>query len=215
MVRKCAKLFSRKAVNLNLSRNLVLTTTILVILNAASGCGDSPTLPAGAVGNPGTYNYSPSVMESGDTRKFWWCSPGINPNDPSQDTDAIYYESINMSTHKSSTPVLVLAETPGSWDSAFTCNPKVVGGVFENPLGDGQTYTYAMYYVATQWLSGDSNSIGVAFSTMASSGRSIRSRLSRPPPRLDTGLASQLFTMPIINPRFICFMKTRIQLHIT
>ena len=59
---------------------------------------------------------------------------------------------------------MVLAETPGAWDSAFTCNPKVIGGVFENPLGDGQTYTYAMYYVATAEISGVNNSIGVAFS---------------------------------------------------
>lgn len=129
-----------------------------------TNCSSSPSLPKGAVGNAGKYNYSPSVIESGNTRQFWWCSPGANPEDPSQNTDAIYYESINLSTLVSYGPVLVMAETPGAWDSAFTCNPKVIGGVFENPLGDGQTYTYAMYYVATQWLSGDSNSIGVAFS---------------------------------------------------
>ena len=162
---KCAKLFESKGVHMNLSRNLVLTTTILVILNAlTTGCGDPPSLPPGAVGNPGNYNYSPSVIETGNTRKIWWCSPGVNPNDPSQDTDSIYYQSINMSTHASSRPVLVLAETPGAWDSAFTCNPKVIGGVFENPLGDGQTYTYAMYYVATPETNGLINSIGVAFS---------------------------------------------------
>ena len=61
-------------------------------------------------------------------------------------------------------PVMVLAETPGAWDSAYTCNPKVIGGVFDNPLGDGQTYSFAMYYVATSQISGANNSIGVAFS---------------------------------------------------
>lgn len=153
---------------MNIPKNRVLTPImILVVLSTflvTTHCSNLPSLPKGAVGNAGTYNYSPSVIETGDTRKFWWCSPGVNPSDPSQDTDAIYYESINMSTLESYGPVLVLAETPGAWDSAFTCNPKVIGGVFENPLGDGKTYTYAMYYVATQWLSGDSNSIGVAFS---------------------------------------------------
>jgi hypothetical protein len=162
----CANLV--EGVSMRLFRKLILTLTmVLVFLSAAlftTGCGDPPSLPAGAVGNPGTYNYSPSVIETGDTRKFWWCSPGVNPNDPSQDTDAIFYQSINMSTHVSSGPVLVLAETQGAWDSAFTCNPKVIGGVFENPLGDGQTYTYAMYYVATAEISGLNNSIGVAFS---------------------------------------------------
>jgi len=141
-------------------RTLIVLSTILV----ATGCSTSPSLPKGAVGNTGRYNYSPSVIETGNTRQFWWCSPGVNPNDPSQSTDAIYYESINMSTLATDGPVLVMAETPGAWDSAFTCNPKVIGGIFQNPLGDGQNYSYAMYYVATEWLSGDSNSIGVAFS---------------------------------------------------
>jgi hypothetical protein len=127
--------------------NLTLVTT---------GCSESQTLPKGAVGNPGHYNYSPSVIETGNTRQFWWCGYG-GP----QNTDAIYYESIDLATLKSSDPAVVLAETPGAWDSVYTCNPKVIGGVFVNPLGDGQTYTYAMYYVAT---AGASNNIGVAFS---------------------------------------------------
>jgi hypothetical protein len=69
-----------------------------------------------------------------------------------------------MSTLDSYGPVLVLAETPGAWDSAYTCNPKVVGGVFENPLGDGQIYRFAMYYVGTAAINGTNNSVGVAFS---------------------------------------------------
>jgi hypothetical protein len=124
----------------------------------------SRSLPKGAIGNLGQYNYSPSIIEAGGKRQFWWCSPGPNPTDPSQNTDAIYYQSIDLASQKSDGPTLVLAETAGSWDSAFICNPKVVGGVFENPLADGNTYKYAMYYVATQWISGRGNSIGVAFS---------------------------------------------------
>jgi len=130
---------------------------------ALSGCGVS-SLPKGAIGNIGRYNYSPSIIENGDVRQFWWCSQGVNPKDPSQNTDAIYYESVNQKTSARVGPTLVLAETPGAWDSAYTCNPKVIEGVFTNPLGDGQTYTYAMYYVATANPAGVTNCIGVAFS---------------------------------------------------
>jgi len=138
---------------------LVFDTTL-----ATTSCSQSPSLPKGAVGNLGLYNYSPSVIETGNERQFWWCSIGVNPIDKSQTSDAIFYERINMTTHVTQGPTLVLAETPGAWDSAYTCNPKVIGGVFDNPLGDGQTYTYAMYYVGTAAISGTNNSIGVAFS---------------------------------------------------
>jgi hypothetical protein len=128
------------------------------------GCSVSRSLPKGAVGNIGRYNYSPSVIQTGNVRQVWWCSHGVNPSDSSQDSDAIYFESINMSTLESYGPVMVLAETPDAWDSAYTCNPKVVGGIFKNPLGDGQTYSFAMYYVGTAQINGTNNSIGVAFS---------------------------------------------------
>ncbi len=151
---------------MNVLKNCVGTTLLFSVsfsvILFTTGCSHS--LPRGAVGNIGTYNYSPSVIQTGDTRQFWWCSQGVNPGDKSQTTDAIYFESINMSTHESYGPVLVLAETPGAWDSAFTCNPKVIGGVFKNPLGDGQIYSFAMYYVATGDGGGANNSIGVAFS---------------------------------------------------
>ena len=153
---------------MNILRNRVLKTNMtFVVLSAilvTTGCSTSPSLPKGAVGNIRNYNYSPSVIETGGARQFWWCSSGANPSDKSQVSDAIYFEAINMSTHATFGPILVLAETPGAWDSAFTCNPKVIGGVFENPLGDGENYSYAMYYVATSSPGGVSNSIGVAFS---------------------------------------------------
>src|SRR5579871_4723410 len=104
-----------------------------------AGCG-SQSLPPGAIGNAGRYNYSPSVIQNGNVRQFWWCSQGVNPSDHSQNTDAIFYASLNTLTQATYGPVLVLAETPGAWDSAYTCNPKVIGGSFENPLGDGQNY---------------------------------------------------------------------------
>jgi hypothetical protein len=155
-----------ETLSMNVVGNRFLQSAITILATctmfALAGC--SPSLPKGAVGNAGNYNYSPSVIETGDVRQFWWCSQGTNPNDSSQDTDAIFYESVNQKTLAKVGPVLVLAETPGAWDSAYTCNPKVIEGVFTNPLGDGQTYTYAMYYVATATIIGINNSIGVAFS---------------------------------------------------
>jgi hypothetical protein len=103
-------------------------------------------------------------MQSGNVRQFWWCGQGVNPNDQSQNTDVILYGSINLTTKQTYGPVTVLAETPGAWDSEYTCNPKVIGGTFTNPLGDGQTFRYAMYYVGTASPGGIANSIGVAFS---------------------------------------------------
>src|SRR5215471_12464474 len=142
---------------------VVVTSGLIAAVLAATGCS-SRSLPKGAIGNLGQYNYSPSIIETGNTRQVWWCSPGVNPTDTSQNTDAIYYQSIDMTTLKSSGPIPVMAETRNAWDSAFTCNPRVIGGFFENPLGDGNSYQYAMYYVATQSIGGNANSIGVAFS---------------------------------------------------
>lgn len=121
------------------------------------GCGDNP-------GRQNRYNYSPSVIQFGNTRQIWWCGQAVNPADKSQDTDVILYESLNLKTNVTTTPVTVLAETPGAWDSVYTCNPKVVKGSFADPLGDGKTYSYAMYYVATADKNGHENCIGVAFS---------------------------------------------------
>jgi hypothetical protein len=142
------------------------TLFVFLILGATLGtiaCSHSE-LPKGAIGNIGLYNYSPSVIEANGMRYVWWCSQGANPADNSQVSDAIFYESVNMTTLEAHGPLLVLAETPGTWDAWYACNPKVIGGVFQNPLGDGKTYSYAMYYVATALAAAVQNSIGVAFS---------------------------------------------------
>jgi hypothetical protein len=133
----------------------------LGLLSPAAGCGVDPN--PDWIGNVGVYNYSPSVIQSGSTRQVWWCGEASNPDDSSQDTDAILYESINLKTDAIDGPRTVMAETPHAWDSAFTCNPQVIGGTF-SPFGDGKSYTYAMYYVGTAAPSGLGNSIGVAFS---------------------------------------------------
>ena len=130
----------------------------------ATGCGvtfgDPP--PGAFLGRAGVYDYSPSAIQSGNLQQFWWCGEGSNPNRPSQKGDTILYASIDLSTKVMTTPVTVLGETPGSWDSKYVCNPKVVEGTFSNPLADGQNYTFAMYYVGT--AGGNANNIGVAFS---------------------------------------------------
>jgi hypothetical protein len=131
-----------------------------------AGCGVSfAPLPAGAIaGRTGVYNYSPSVIQSGNLQQLWWCGLDQNPHNGKQVTDAIQYASIDLASGANVGPTEVLAETPGAWDSVFTCNPKVVKGTFTNPLGNGQNYTYAMYYVATGYVAGNFNCIGVAFS---------------------------------------------------
>jgi hypothetical protein len=148
---------------------VVLVLALALILVLAAGCGGSlQSIPAGAVmGRANLYDYSPSVILSGTTEQFWWCGMAPNPNNPSQVSDTILYGTIDTATGKPSPPATVLGETPGAWDSAYTCNAQVVRGVFANPLGDGKTYTYAMYYVGTNQTSGLANSIGVAFSNDA------------------------------------------------
>ena len=133
------------------------------VVLAEVGCGVTlaPTPKGAIVGRPGLYDYSPSVIQSGDVQQFWWCGLTANPSDSSQTSDTILYESINATSHVTFGPVPVLGESPGAWDSIFTCNPKVIQGVFSNPLGDGQIYSYAMYYVG---FGGTVNNIGVAFS---------------------------------------------------
>ena len=136
------------------------------VLAVAAGPRSQASTKVGTpvVALPNVYNYSPSVIQTGNIQQFWWCGQAQNPNDPSQNTDTIQYESINLQTHATVGPETVLGETPGAWDSAYTCNPKVVKGSFVNPLGNGTTYSYALYYVATNQTSGTLNSIGVAFS---------------------------------------------------
>lgn len=156
----------RKDAKLNRSNGLGPLAMILALLSglALAGCdATSSGTPRGAiVGRTAAYNYSPSVIQTGDLQQFWWCGTGRNPANTSQLSDTILYESINTVTHAKNGPVIVLAETKGSWDSKFTCNPRVVRGTFVNPLGNGKTYTYEMFYVGT--TSDIANSIGAAFS---------------------------------------------------
>jgi hypothetical protein len=142
-----------------------LALSLLLAAFAAAGCSVE-YLGAGMVGRFGKYDYSPSVIQTGNVKQFWWCGFARNPTNSSQETDAILYESIDSVTGTSKGPLTVLAETAGSWDSVYACNPKVIGGSFNNPLGDGASFQYAMYYVGTADPTsyGSNANIGVAFS---------------------------------------------------
>jgi hypothetical protein len=161
-----------------------LTTTFLAmgLALAAAGCGVSyaPLPPGSTAGRIALYDYSPSVIQSGNLRQVWWCGGDFNPYDTKQYSDTIQYESTDLSSHAHYGPVPVLGETPGAWDSVYTCNPKVVQGSFVNPLGDGESFTYAMYYVAVATVVGNANQIGVAFS--------------------NNGIAWKKYPQPIISP---------------
>ena len=148
------------------SRVLTVGLFLIGIGLSIAGCGTQfAQLPAGSMRRQNrTLRLSPTVIQSGNVQQLWWCGGGFNPNDTAQWTDTILYEWINTSTHAHSVPVPVLGETPGAWDNLYTCNPKVVKGSFVNPLGNGATYSYAMYYVALGTEPGTNNFIGVAFS---------------------------------------------------
>lgn len=136
----------------------------MTVLLGAAGCGISfaPLPPGSVAGRARDYDYSPSAIQSGNVLQLWWCGSDDNPSDRTQISDAIEYESINLATNARYGPVPVLNESQFAWDSNYTCNPKVIRGSFVNPLGDGKSYTYAMYYVALG--SKSNNHIGVAFS---------------------------------------------------
>lgn len=137
-----------------------------LLASVAFGCGVTPggPPPGAFLGIPGVYNYSPSALQIGNLQQFWWCGQAQNPARSSQFSDTIQYATLNVFTHQMQGPVTVLAETPGTWDSVYACNPKVIGGTFTNPFADGKSYSYAMYYVGTPNTAGNANAIGAAFS---------------------------------------------------
>lgn len=140
----------------------------LLVLSAlvAGSAQASTAVGGGVVGGP-AYDYSPSVITSTDgaTQDVWWCG-GRSASDPANYSDTIKHQRFSFvgGVHVTIPDHTVLGETVGAWDSVFTCNPSIVEGAFVNPLGDGVTYTYALYYVGTAESNGTDNSIGVAFS---------------------------------------------------
>jgi hypothetical protein len=125
----------------------------------------SSTVGGFVVGRSGTYDYSPSVVQSGQTQDFWWCG-GRDAADPANYSDTIKHQQYSFAggVHITVAERTVLGESAGAWDSLYVCNPSVVAGSFVDPLGDGVTYGWALYYVGTSTRGGTDNSIGVAFS---------------------------------------------------
>jgi hypothetical protein len=156
---------------------------------ALAGCGATyaPLPPGSIAGRLRLYDYSPAAIQSGDTEQIWYCGADVNPTDTTQLSDAIVFESLNRKTGAHQGPFAVLAETQGAWDSNFLCNPKVIRGVFSNPLGDGATFTYALYYVAIGATA--NNFIGVAFSNDGRSWRKYPHPILSPPTSQGYGVA--------------------------
>jgi len=142
-----------------------LAACVLAVASlAAPSAARATTQAAGGfvVGTSGHYDYSPTVIQQGSVQDFYWCG------DSTRTTDTIFREqySLSPSVHVTIPQTPVLAEGPaGSWDSLYTCNPDVIRGSFVNPLGNGLTYTWAMYYVGTAVPPGVDNAVGAAFST--------------------------------------------------
>ena len=126
----------------------------------------TPAPPEGAEDipvEPGSYNYSPAVIDEGDKLKAWWCSAV-----PDAATDNIWYQEYDKKTKQASNRKSVLqVGRPGSpdWDSFGVCHPSVIRGEWPNP--GGEPFTYAMYYTSTNVSQGggSNNSTGVVFST--------------------------------------------------
>jgi hypothetical protein len=112
-------------------------------------------------GTTDIYNYSPTVVQSGTTRHYFWC--GYDEAYSGFDSDTILTQSYDTATHEKSAVSVVLRPTQGAWDKEYTCNPSVVMGHFTNPT-DGKSYDIALYYVGASNGSGVHNSIGVAYS---------------------------------------------------
>lgn len=155
-----------------------LVLPVLLVAGACSGGGSSskdkvagvkspfaPAPPAGAdtvPTEPGSYNYSPAVLDEGDVIKAWWCSAR-----PEAATDNIWYQEYNKKTKQYSGRRSVLQTgTTGDWDTFGVCHPSVIRGSWPGGPG-GQPFTYALYYTSTNVANGggSNNSTGVVFST--------------------------------------------------
>lgn len=142
---------------------LTAAAALLAALLPPAPAGASTSVGGGVVGTTGYYDYAPSVIQSGQVQDFWWCG-----DLPGHTTDTILHEQYNFTggVHVTIPEHAVLTEgATGAWDDALICNPDVVEGSFPNVLGDGVTYTYALYYVGYGNAHTADNQIGVAFST--------------------------------------------------
>ncbi|MFL6427162.1 MAG: hypothetical protein ACJ71S_02880, partial [Acidobacteriaceae bacterium] len=67
---------------------IVAASSMLSLTSCSDGGSGGLATPAGAiVGRNGYWNYSPSVIQTGDVQQFWWCGTGKNPSDSGQISD--------------------------------------------------------------------------------------------------------------------------------
>jgi hypothetical protein len=107
------------------------------------------------------YNYVPTTIRTGNHLRIWWCG-----GDDTGATDNIFFREIDVETQTYGPIRPVLQPTPGTWDSAFACDPSVVQGDWQYPPGSGERYSLAMFYTGTDDHRGEgsNNGIGVSFS---------------------------------------------------
>jgi hypothetical protein len=109
------------------------------------------------------YDYAPTMIQSGNRQDVWWCGQ-VFPTPPFRSSDAIWHRAVDVITGRVLVaPEVALRISQSGWDSWAVCDPSVVEGVFDL---DGQTWTYAMYYTATDCAAnqGTNNRIGLALS---------------------------------------------------
>lgn len=148
-----------------LRRALLAASSAALLLLAAVSPARASVVPGGPLaGLDGYYDYSatgPVRDTAADTETYWWCG-----DMPGHTVDTILEQQYKVSTWTLTVPErTALGEGPaGAWDDRFVCNPSnAIRGTFANPLGDGVTYTWALYYVGYSNTTGI-NQIGVAFS---------------------------------------------------
>jgi hypothetical protein len=109
-----------------------------------------------ANGNTDYYSYAPSVIIDGSTEYVYTC----HNSNADQIVDNIWLTEFNRSTGQVIFDQSVLQPTPGSWDSAHTCDPSVLKS---NVNLNGNPYSYVMFYLGTDQTDDNHNQIGVAF----------------------------------------------------
>lgn len=146
-------------------RSIAALAVAAVLAALAPASATTTTDGVRAAGRDLLYDYTPSFIRHGNIVQEYWCG-ARNSSDPSSYHDSIQYQEYTTSGALMVPVHTVLTNSldAAAWDGRFACNATVVKGGFVNPLGDGVTYPYAMYYVGTSVVGGTDNQIGAAFS---------------------------------------------------
>jgi hypothetical protein len=144
-VTSCNSSGSPSETSIPVSSNQQLTTRSITV-------GTTPPIV-----RPADYDYGASIIDTGNERQIWWCggsrTASVNNEavaDPDYPlSDGILYAKYNKTTNQVlEAPRTVLFSKPNAntWDRSYVCDPSVVKGVFNY---NSQTYSYALYYTAT------------------------------------------------------------------